>query len=104
MDYGTFATLMSIFGVGLYLVLLVIAVRRMQRRTIQSPPMGSATEAAFISLQLVIALATLASAVTVGHAEFAEVPRFAISVIRGAILAGGVFLLGYYLRMAETWT
>ena len=105
MDYGTFSLIVSVADVVVYTVLMTASVRR--ERWLRRHPIHERelliTESPTLLVLLMVSLLLLLTSLTIGRSDYVEAMRLAAGVIRGVVLALGLWLFGWYLTVRETW-
>ena len=105
MDYGTFSLAVSLVDVVLYAALMVIAGRREHwlRRHPEHVRTLLLTQSPALIVLFSVSVLLLVTSLTIGHSDYAEAMRLAAAAMRGIILAFGLWLVGWYVTVRETW-
>jgi hypothetical protein len=109
--YPAFATLISAVLLIEYVTLVGIAWRRAHFRDNRYASIAELVtaharrvEGPLLTVCLVVALALFVSALSLFWPEYGETARaLGLAAVRGALLVGGLYLLGWYWQVRETW-
>lgn len=108
MDYQTFAAGLSFLLVVLYAFLSAIAFRR--ARYIPDAPLtervlvhARRVEGPIFTSLLFTAIILAMTALTINTGQYGDLVRFLFGTLRGALLVVGLYILGYYWQVRETW-
>lgn len=111
MSYSDFAELLSYVIDAIYVVLLVIVARRAFRRDGRMPPTYRETvqahakriEGPLLGVLALGALGVTLTAAAIDSPGYVTTALWFIGAIRGALFFAGVYFLGYYWTVRESW-
>lgn len=108
--YEAFADVLSVLVVLEYLALVLIAIRRSsfrdRRQSVREREItvhARMIEGPMLSILFIVACIIAGSRFALQWADYYTILRFAASLIRGALFIGGLWTLGAYWQVRETW-
>lgn len=102
--YQVAALGLSFLTIVVYLVLLLIAARRAASRGRADVSIHARfIEGPLVTVGLLLGLFTLVSALNLNNPEYQDILVLTMAAVRGAVLAAGLYMLGFFWVVRDTW-
>lgn len=108
--YDIFADILSVAVVLEYLALVLIAIRRSsfrdRRRSARANDItvhARMIEGPMLTILFIVAVVLLGTRIAIAWTDYYTVLRIGASLLRGALFIGGLWALGAYWQVRETW-
>jgi hypothetical protein len=104
MDYAIASQVVSIADVIVWVVLLVIVLRRARNNAqVTVSRHALVLEGPLVTFGLLVGVVLLISAAQLSPPNFQEIAHFVAPIVRGALLVFGLYIFGFYWLVRETW-